>query len=112
MNFKQWNNDRNRLLYIIDEELQNFNDRLERNKLSIHPSVKIQDWTRREFNEFAKELQRVLQSVTQFMVNTKVSTEVIGRIIDSEHTGNKIYEISKCFVYFDGQFLTSFAIRY
>lgn len=112
MNFKQWNDDRNRLLYIIDEELQNFNDRLERNKLSIHPSVKIQDWTRREFNEFAKELQRVLQSVTQFMVNTKVSTEVIGRIIDSEHTGNKIYEISKCFVYFDGQFLTSFAIRY
>ena len=112
MNFKQWNDDRNRLLYIIDEELQNFNDRLERNKLSIHPSIKIQDWTRREFNEFAKELQRVLQSVTQFMVNTKVSTEVIGRIIDSEHTGNKIYEISKCFVYFDGQFLTSFAIRY
>ena len=112
MNFKQWNDDRNRLLYIIDEELQNFNDRLERNKISIHPSVKIQDWTRREFNEFAKELQRVLQSVTQFMVNTKVSTEVIGRIIDSEHTGNKIYEISKCFVYFDGQFLTSFAIRY
>lgn len=112
MNFKQWNDDRNRLLYIIDEELQNFNDRLERNKLSIHPSVNIQDWTRREFNEFAKELQRVLQSVTQFMVNTKVSTEVIGRIIDSEHTGNKIYEISKCFVYFDGQFLTSFAIRY
>ena len=112
MNFKQWNDDRNRLLYIIDEELQNFNDRLERNKLSIHPSVKIQDWTRREFNEFAKELQRVLQSVTQFMVNTKVSTEVIGRIIDSEHTGNKIYEMSKCFVYFDGQFLTSFAIRY
>ena len=112
MNFKQWNDDRNRLLYIIDEELQNFNDRLERNKLSIHPSVKIQDWTRREFNEFAKELQRVLQSVTQFMVNTKVSTEVIGRIIDSEHTRNKIYEISKCFVYFDGQFLTSFAIRY
>ena len=112
MNFKQWNDDRNRLLYIIDEELQNFNDRLERNKLNIHPSVKIQDWTRREFNEFAKELQRVLQSVTQFMVNTKVSTEVIGRIIDSEHTGNKIYEISKCFVYFDGQFLTSFAIRY
>ena len=112
MNFKQWNDDRNRLLYIIDEELQNFNDRLERNKLNIHPSVKIQDWTRREFNEFAKELQRVLQSVTQFIVNTKVSTEVIGRIIDSEHTGNKIYEISKCFVYFDGQFLTSFAIRY
>ena len=112
MNFKQWNDDRNRLLYIIDEELQNFNDRLERNKLSIHPSVKIQDWTRREFNEFAKELQRVLQAVTQFMVNTKVSTEVIGRIIDSEHTRNKIYEISKCFVYFDGQFLTSFAIRY
>ena len=112
MNFKQWNDDRNRLLYIIDEELQNFNDRLERNKLSIHPAVKIQDWTRREFNEFSKELQRVLQSVTQFMVNTKVSTEVIGRIIDSEHTGNKIYEISKCFVYFDGQFLTSFAIRY
>ena len=112
MNFKQWNDDRNRLFYIIDEELQNFNDRLERNKLNIHPSVKIQDWTRREFNEFAKELQRVLQSVTQFMVNTKVSTEVIGRIIDNEHTGNKIYEISKCFVYFDGQFLTSFAIRY
>ena len=112
MDFKQWNDDRNRLLYIIDEELQNFNDRLERNKLNIHPSIKIQDWTRREFNEFAKELQRVLQSVTQFMVNTKVSTEVIGRIIDSEHTGNKIYEISKCFVYFDGQFLTSFAIRY
>ena len=112
MDFKQWNDDRNRLLYIIDEELQNFNDRLERNKLNIHPSIKIQDWTRREFNEFSKELQRVLQSVTQFMVNTKVSTEVIGRIIDSEHTGNKIYEISKCFVYFDGQFLTSFAIRY
>ena len=112
MDFKQWNDDRNRLFYIIDEELQNFNDRLERNKLNIHPSIKIQDWTRREFNEFAKELQRVLQSVTQFMVNTKVSTEVIGRIIDSEHTGNKIYEISKCFVYFDGQFLTSFAIRY
>ena len=112
MDFKQWNDDRNRLFYIIDEELQNFNDRLERNKLNIHPSIKIQDWTRREFNEFSKELQRVLQSVTQFMVNTKVSTEVIGRIIDSEHTGNKIYEISKCFVYFDGQFLTSFAIRY
>ena len=112
MDFKQWNDDRNRLFYIIDEELQNFNDRLERNKLNIHPSIKIQDWTRREFNEFAKELQRVLQSVTQFMVNTKVSTEVIGRIIDNEHTGNKIYEISKCFVYFDGQFLTSFAIRY
>ena len=112
MDFKQWNDDRNRLFYIIDEELQNFNDRLERNKLNIHPSIKIQDWTRREFYEFSKELQRVLQSVTQFMVNTKVSTEVIGRIIDSEHTGNKIYEISKCFVYFDGQFLTSFAIRY
>ena len=112
MDFEQWNDDRNRLLYIIDEELQNFNDRLERNKLSIHPSVKIQDWTRREFNEFAKELQRVLQSVTQFMVNTKVSTEVIGRIIDNEHTGDKIYEISECYVYFDGQFLTSFTIRY
>lgn len=111
--WERWNDDRNRLLNVKEAEIKSFNERIERTKLNLHPGINIQDWTEKEFNEFTKELSRTLQSLTPFLIETKVKTEYIGRNLDMYgHGGEKEYRFCECKIYLNGEYLSAFGMKF
>ncbi len=78
MDFEQWNDDRNRLLKVIEKEQKHFNERLKRTKDKfniIGYRVDIDKWTEDEFMIFMDELVETLQELTNFQIYKEIKTD-------------------------------------